>query len=413
MRTGYSTREKRIRELEDLRRRINYGIGLLEGRVAAVETAKSVFIPWNGRDVCMDATVNAGPISCGGTLTSVTWNLRDSADTTTLATQTGSTASFTGLDGTLGYKVQASKAGYHTRTSATVTPGCGGTSTASVSTWPTTISWTLHLRMNDVSFGYCSKSGVSVSATGDGSASGTTDGSGNVTLSIGTNSTSSTQTYTVVSTAPAGSGCAVLTSSSLSVDACSPSNPNLTLNPASGYLGVVCNYRYMPDTLTWTDDFGTCSVVNPGGSSVTWSGSYTYTSAHAIDSYLCGGVPDVGFDISSPVTVSVMLYRVNGSSACATSTYGIGRQLELSATTPATFCNPTMTRKWQPVSDNITIPGSTYDTASGLYDSTYTCPASLDFNYTVAGYSAVVPPDIFPGTFEETAVTVDVTGTIT
>jgi hypothetical protein len=60
----------------------------------------------------------------------------------------------------------------------------------------------------------------------------------------------------------------------------------------------------MPEDMTWTDDYGTCTISYAGGQ---WLGSYTYTSSHCIDYKEC--TPGGGFgcysESSADVTVPV------------------------------------------------------------------------------------------------------------
>ena len=225
------------------------------------------------------ATINADA-KCGGSgasLGSVTFDLRDAADTTTLQTQTGSSASFT-VTGTVGYKVRVTKTGYHTKISTTITPACGATVSVTVSTWPTTYSF--KTTVNIVGGRTCPVDNATVAYTGDDSQSGNTDSSGEVTLTFNSTSTSPTQSLTYTITPPSGIGAAVKTGS-ISINACSPADQTFTLLPDSTHVATICNNKYMPEDLTWTDDYGTCTISNVlTGVNSSWVGSYTYTSAH-------------------------------------------------------------------------------------------------------------------------------------
>ena len=48
-------------------------------------------------------------------------------------------------------------------------------------------------------------------------------------------------------------------------------------DPDASHCDIVCNTRYMLNTLTWTDDYGSGTGTYFRGS---WQGSYTYTSNH-------------------------------------------------------------------------------------------------------------------------------------
>ncbi|MDE2106707.1 MAG: hypothetical protein KGL39_56350, partial [Patescibacteria group bacterium] len=133
--TGFSTKELRIRHLEELRRTINYRLGLLEGRTNTVDNSKSLIIGWNDQDACANATINVSSFYCIGTsfaIAGVLFELLDSTGTTVLQTTTGSSASFT-VSGGNSYYVRMSNAAYWTQT-VSVTVSCGETKTFSTYT---------------------------------------------------------------------------------------------------------------------------------------------------------------------------------------------------------------------------------------------------------------------------------------
>ncbi len=366
---------------------------------------------------CGPAVVNSDT-SCGGgaAITGGTFDLRDAADTTTLATQTGSSASFTGLDGTLSYKVRWSKTGYHTKTSSTVTPGCGGTSYAGLSSWPTTYSRTWHLYLHD-GMGDCPHAGVTVAVTGDATASGSTDSSGNVTLTLSSTSTSVTQSLNYSLTPTSGRGVAS-ESGSFTTSACTATATyNDQLNPSTGHAPVVCNNKYMPEDLTATDDFGSCTVSYDSGSGSelpTWYGSYTYESTNCIDDHECTPpfilpAPDKTAD----VTVSLYLFRITADSDCVDSVWDVGRGV-CAGTAGACFAiSGTTAVKCQPVADAIaggsSFPDCTLPPGANLegLDQTYSCSSSVSIDFTID------TKVISSVSCEETGVDVNFSGTIT
>lgn len=269
------------------------------------------FVP--GCSCCCAVASITADAKCGGSgasLTSVTFDLRDAADTTTLATTSGSSATFTGLDGSLSYKVRVSKTGYHTKTSTTITPGCGGSSSVTVSTWPTTATLNVHAQLTAPT---CGHAGASVAITGDATASGTTDSSGDVAISITTSSSSVTQSLTITVTSPAGTGStpAVV---GVTFNACTGLSQTVTVNHDGTHVGKVCGQRYLPTTLSYSDDYGSCTLTSSGSD---YTGSYSYSSSVAIKRINCGGadircVKDQ--TLSIPVSVSLAATGVcNGS----------------------------------------------------------------------------------------------------
>ena len=350
---------------------------------------------------CAAATVTASA-TCSGTLSGVTFELLDSTGTTVLATLTGSSVSFTGLDGTLSYKVRASKTGYRTQTSGTLTPGCGGTSTVAVATWPTTYNLTVNVVIHD-STGDCPLSGATVTISGDGSGSGTTDASGNVTISLTSTTTSVTQSLSYSISPPSGTGAATKTGS-FSISACAPANQNVTLIPDASHVAIICNTKYMPSTLTWTDTYGTCTLTYSGGS---WSGSYTYSTT-GITEYTCstGGFPPTITDWYADQPVSVTIgcsFSVTSRASCSSTTFTILRTIFVGE---STIC-ATSTWRCQPVDDSQTyIFGNRFD-MSPAADVTASCSTSLSFSFTINAASATQC-----ATYAETAVSVTVTGTI-
>lgn len=361
------------------------------------------FVPGCGC-CCAAATINASA-TCAGTLSGVTFELLDSTGTTTLATLTGSSVSFTGVDGSLSYKVRASKTGYRTRTSGTITPGCGGTSTTTIATWPTTYSVAFHVQLHD-SYGDCPLSGATVTISGDGSGSGTTDASGNVTISLTSTTTSATQSLSYSIAPPSGTGAATKTGS-ISIDACSPANQTMTLIPDASHVAVICNTRYMPLTLTWTDNYGSCTLTGGGGG---WTGSYTYTTTNGIKTYACAPEfpnPNIRLcpDQSASVTIQCVFSLVSRGS-CSSSTFTIIRSGTYGE---AAVCNSS-TIKCQPVDDAdavIITPGVNQYDMTPTASVSSSCGTSLSFGFTINAVSAT-----FCATYDETAVSVTVTGTI-
>ena len=364
---------------------------------------------------CAAATINVsgycGNIFSGPSMSS-TFELLDAAGVTVLDTKTGTSVSFTGIDGSLSYKVRQSKAGYHTTTSGTIAPGCGGTVTTSMATWPSPYSLTVHVQLYDGYDGFnCPLSGATVTVSGDGSGSGTTDASGNVSISLTSTTTNAFQSLSIAITPPAGHGAASKTVSA-SVNACSPSTQTITLIPDASHCDVVCNTRYMPNTLTWTDDYGSGTATYFAG---TWEGSYTYTSNHCVNTFSCiSDPPYPNVDLYAEQTGSVtVLFGVfpsppgAPSRSCSTSYFSVWRAVWVK---DKATC-PTSTLKCQPIDDafanNTYASRVGYASTSNPY-ATISCGTSVSMSIAISAYVNLLSC----GTWEETAVNVTVTGTI-
>lgn len=350
------------------------GVASLNNKVVWVEPGypgEYLFQYVGSAGSCATATVNTGTISCNGTLTSITWDLRDAADTTTLATATGTSASFTGVAGATGYKVRATKAGYHTKTSATVTAGCGATVTASVTTWPTTYNFTLNAFVAVVATS-CGLPNATVSITGDATGSGTTNSSGNVVISLSSTSTSVTQNLNVTITPASGHGAAVLTYS-VSINACTPTTQNKTLTPASGCVAVLFGPRYMPDTLSYVDDHGSGTATWSSGTG--WQNSYTYSAFPAIDNETCPG-PVVRKTPDHTANVSA-LYALSGGNACGNTNW----TMSLQSTTEQQQACAGGAFKCQPVAD--AAASALYQSLNGASITGVSSSSSISFSFTV------------------------------
>lgn len=363
---------------------------------------------------CADATINA-VAKCGGTgadLTSVTFDLRDAADTTTLDTQTGSSASFTGVDATLTYKVRVTKTGYHIKTSSLITPSCGGTSSVTVSTWPETYTVKLTVYLYDGH--YCPLSGATVQYTGDDSDTGVTDSAGEITFTFDSTSTTLLQDLDVTITPPGGRGAAVLMDS-ISVNPCVGADYSRNLLPSTGHVAVICNTRYMPEDLTWTDDYGTCTISYVAG---VWSGSYTYTSSHCIDYRECteGGGFGCYSESSADITVPVA-FAPDGSSwvDCVDGyEYLAGRELNISGKLDCDgdpHCQIMSDNATDNVLSDCGFPLVNGNSASGIAVSCAT--TSISISFTIPGGSLGYPTILDDCVVDEAGVSVTITGTIT
>lgn len=353
------------------------------------------FIPGCGCcSSCADCAINA-VAKCGGTgsaLTSVTFDLRDAADTTTIATQNGSSASFTGLDGSLSYKVRVTKTGYHTKTSSTITPGCGGTSSVTVSTWPETYSFKTTVRILGIGTP-CYMNGASVSYTGDDSQIGVTSGVGEITLVFSSTSTSITQSLNYTITPASGSGADTITGS-ITINACSPSDQTFTLPPDSTHVAVVCNRKYMPETLNWSDQYGSCTLTWFSG----WYGSYSYSSSH--------GFMNSGLACNTTVTVPVDCLVAPSEDSCTSTTFFMSRHIDHVGC--GTICRPVD----DPNSPNNLVSLLGLETViSGGANSTVSCSNSISFSATEDGNNYGFIPTGCTSYTEIDAV-ITITGTI-
>jgi len=345
-------------------------------------------------------TVTADSTCNGAAIAGATYKIIASDGVTVVATLTGGTSVvFSGLTGATDYYVEVSKTGYHTKRSALFTLGCAASVSKTVPTWPTTYTVAIHVRI--LAGGVdCPLSGVSVSVTGDGSGSGSTDGSGDVSLSISSSSSSESQSLTYSFTPPSGHG-AETKSVSVTVHACSGDSRTVTLNPAAGHVAVICNSRYMPEDMTWDDDYGSCTVTFSSGA---WYGSYTYTSTHCIQDTTCSGTPGPYPDQTSDVTVNVYINasEAGGAGDCGATDWDVGRQVALG---DQNICGSLLTYRCQPIADGCSIlpPSGTLMTASA----TSTCGSSVSIDFAISALSASLC-----ATYEETAVDINVSGTI-
>lgn len=343
------------------------------------------------------ATITADA-KCGGTgsaLTSVTFDLRDAADTTTLQTQTGSSASFT-VTGTVGYKVRVTKTGYHTKISSTITPACGATASTTVSTWPTTATLNVHAILSAPS---CAHENAAVVLTGDVSGSGTTDSSGNVAFTITTSSSLVTQSITITITSPSGTGSAVY-ATTVTFNACTGLTHNATILPDSSHVAIVCGQRYLPDTLSYSDTYGSCTL---GWTGSAWNGTYSYTSNHAIVDVLCSGVTRAVQDQTGDVYV---LINVSPSGVCnGNATFTMRRTVSKAA---AGTCAAPLSVKCQVVIGEPLGDGLGY-TVNGSFDCSTT---SISWVGSSPGYSDFIYGCSL-GYVEETPLaSIVITGTI-
>ncbi len=340
------------------------------------------------------ATINADA-KCGGSgssLTSVTFELRDAADTTTLQTQTGSSASFT-VTGATGYKVRVGKASYHTKTSTTVTPGCGATVSVTVSTWPTTYSF--KTTVNIVGGRTCPVDSASVAYTGDDSQSGTTNSSGEVTLTFNSTSTSHMQSLSYTITPPSGIGADVKTGS-ISINACSPADQTFTLLPDSTHVATICNNKYMPEDMTWTDSYGTCTISNVlTGVNSSWTGSYTYTSAHGYRG------ADNTCNVSVNITVTCLLNLFVTS--CSSSRFTPSRNLWYASC--GAICRPFD----DPFGTSPPVATDTVTSDAGYDD--VSCSSSISLSFTETSGSSDFS-NLTGCSFAEMDAAITITGTI-
>jgi len=354
--------------------------------------------------------------SCNGTISGATYKLVASDGVTVVATLTGGTSvTFSSVAGGSSYYVEVSKTGYHTKRSTLFSVACGASVSKTVSTWPTTYSLTVNVKIQT-----CDLSGATVAVTGDSTGSGSTDGSGNVTLSLSSSSSAELQSLSYTVTPPTGHGAAVKTGS-WSIHACSPTTQSVGVLPSAGHVAVVCNRRYMPEELEGTSNYGSCTVAFSGDPAFPmWFGSFTYTSEHCFDLFEC--FPPLGEfpfpDQTADVTVTIALWMDVESSDCDTSVFRASRNLclEEGLTCPEGV-EPVGEARCQPVSDhavteigssgfaNCSIPPPPGSFFSDYQD--YSCPASISMDFAIAAVAAVSC-----GTYEETEDTITFTGTI-
>ena len=354
-----------------------------------------------------------GGAACGdggpGTVSiSVTWELLASDGTTVLATSTGTSCNFTGLNGTSTYYLRISKTGYWTKTSSPITPGCGSTASIPMYTWPSSMSASVTVNLN----GLCGVSGASVTISGNISGSGTTNSSGVASFTITTSSTLYTQTYSMSVTPPAGTGASSYSASGLTFGPCVSSfGAIVTLPNDSSHDGNTCGNKYLPKIFSYSDDYGSCTLSSSGFGS--WTGTYDYSSSQ------CGNTTTTCFPTPPQTTmcqayqsgtphISITLVLPTGS--CTSPTMTITRSAVYGILAPT--CNP-FSGTYVP----MVIDQYSSDCTGGtiLYDAEPYTSFSLSCPTTAVSYSGSISAFVDPITstsVPETGVSFTISGTI-
>jgi hypothetical protein len=271
-------------------------------------------------------------ITCGSTPLSGTITV-SIAGGSVVGTATGSDVTI-GVDGGDAHTVTFTKSGYCTRTLNLPASGCATGGTWYINTWPTSYQLTFRAAVTAVGYGDifdCPVAGVSIAITGDGTGSGTTDSSGLATITISADCTKPTsfQDITVTSTPPGGIGAAVEVHDITGINPCAPPTglQHVGLLPATGYVSAVFGGRYMPDTIYWTDDYGSATLtvnVVTSGDVISYGGSYVYNTSNGVKIIDClipnrlfptEGICNHSFDV--PVDVSIGTVNTVANGGCS------------------------------------------------------------------------------------------------
>jgi hypothetical protein len=217
--------------------------------------------------------------------------VKSGATTIASGTTTSSGWCTTAITTTGTFTVEISKAGWPS-TSTTVTYStCGESKQATFAVCPTSFDVRVYVRA--LSCGsipvpvsnatvLVNSVGVSTDANGYATATITPSGTCETMMSIGV-------------TPPLDFGMDGASYSGTLTDLCTTPTYTFTLAPSSGHVvWMVCdgtfpgnlNCRYMPDTVTYTDNYGTATLTAPGPYDA-FTGSYTWSSNHRVQIVAC------------------------------------------------------------------------------------------------------------------------------
>jgi hypothetical protein len=155
--------------------------------------------------------------------------------------------------------------------------------------------------------GPCAIGGASVSLSGHVSGSGTSAANGRTVFTVAAPANCSGLSDVTVSGAPPAGYGAANSSYSLApaVYKCQDYTVYQHYGPANGYTGQVCGSRYIPETLYYSDNYGSCTLTFDSPSS-RWVGSYSYTSTAGTTATNCSGITRcVGNNATGTVTSRV------------------------------------------------------------------------------------------------------------
>jgi hypothetical protein len=322
-------------------------------------------------------------------------DLKDSGGTVIASTTTNVSGVATFSITTPGdYTVEASKTGYETVSQA-VTIACSTTPSVTLITGLTsiTVKW---------SVGLCSGAAIklancTIALSGDVTDSGTTDSAGEKTFTITKPTGIAFVDVVAAYTPPSGHGCASATDASRKIWFCTASTTldAKELSPATGHVSYTCGDSYLPDTLEYDDDYGSCTLSNTGGN--TWEGTYVQATTDGINRIDCSGTMRCVAGASGNVTVTVKVFAT-----CSGATWNNTLRRTVKVERARTTCaDGTLINRL--VIDGTAVCGGVQDvnktfnvSCSGAVSITESIPAA-----TISGIN--VP---------ETAVTATVTGTI-
>ena len=218
--------------------------------------------------------------------------------------------------------IAISGTGLNTTTFENVTVQCGDILTFTAHNTPTSIAatacvYTVDGRNSDL----CPVEDASVEFTGCcAGTTGTTDASGCVTLALTQDPGDCSVGSSVTASPPGGYGAVPATTSGLCPTCDDENGPReVLLYPASGYighgtyfpneliLGYMCSGRYLPYSVTYTDDDGSCTLAFietadlpvefsdaciAGAPVGVWAGSFSFTPSRIGTIIDCEGVPN-------------------------------------------------------------------------------------------------------------------------
>jgi hypothetical protein len=254
-----------------------------------------------GCAVTLNATAKCGS-SGGAAISGATVTVTDGGGATVgSGTTNGSGLAAISLTVPLGtYTVSISQSGYYTNTGTATFTTCGSTVAVTVSLFKSSVTFDVLVQTGDQFPTACPLEDADVEiTTSAGTFTGTTNGSGIVTVTVDCPNSGPSVTFNYDVTPPSGYGAAA-DSGSFSANPCTLTATTIGLQADTGYAqvspylgggfpyGPVCGGRYLPNSLSYTDSNGSCTLTNPGNTNV-WTGSYSFTCTNGVEQEDCGG----------------------------------------------------------------------------------------------------------------------------
>jgi hypothetical protein len=219
----------------------------------------------------------------GTAVSGATVTIKDSGDTEIDSCTTGAaggcTFTFVTAPGTI--TVEVDKTGYTSASTSVDFATCNLSRSAVLTICPT--SFTLQIRTAG-----CPIIPATYSITGDVTASGSLDANGSADVVLTMPTDDCLVDFTVGITPSTGYGAASASSPYTNINPCRTMPYGITWGPDATHVSVVYGDRFMPRTLSYSDDYGSCTLTF-NNASQQWEGSYTYSSSKALGPG-CGGL---------------------------------------------------------------------------------------------------------------------------